>query len=362
MDQQHVASINYLQFSPNNGFMVHLHRVGMGQVVHATYDNVEMSITRSDAKQDAVLTYNPQGIHKQHNGLSLLSYNIQNLENPWRQRLNMIAKIVGRLQPDVIALQEVRMDETKHTQYDLEHEHDEHFGHHQMRHLFGAFRVFPYKSHVFQPAMSYLHSVVNNRNENKFVASRSEEGLAIISQYTIDKHSYHLLSRNMSQLWSTHQRILLQAEWMINTTKVQLINTHLNLEDEIRQVNWKEIVHHVDSLFSNEPLIQIICGDMNQEYVDMGSEQQKYSANALGYPMWRDAWIEYCTPRHMCTTASGLTFSTNEHYRKRIDYVFFRSNIPDLELKQFEIVGKNADPQLNLFASDHMGVFVDFKW
>ncbi len=284
----------------------------------------------------------PLEFHPQDNSplsFSIVSFNIQNYAPKWRERAELIRQQIISNHPHFVALQEVRWDETQSIDNRF---HDSTL---QLSDLVQQFFGAHFSSFAHQSAMSY--------QKQYYIYSpipRNEEGLAWFSQYQVLHYEYLLLGRNLSN-WNSHQRIVQRIDVQLpNTNKViTVLNTHLPLEDEIRVLNFEDIelysnsikAEYEHSLTKYQHLATILVGDLNQEHVTL--------------PQWKDAWV---TLHNDPKLDSGLTFSTDFKYRKRIDYCFVKSSVP-CQVKSFTVIKEQVG---TLAASDHSAIAVTLQF
>ena len=276
----------------------------------------------------------------------VMSYNIHNYEGDWSRRLFKMLKVIERNNPDVICFQEVRLDEYK----DVSGEDNSHKGHvldmqHQLIHIKKALTQLGYIHYVFRPAMSY----VSPNSGGKVLLQ--EEGLAIFSKYPIINSDHFLLYRDLTD-HSTHQRICLRARVLIPANNqngfvtVDLFNTHLSLKEHERNQNVLDINAFSKRVLTESnsftPSLQIVCGDFNLEPFEPA-----YSS-MIEDGKWQDSYVEQRNSKQTQEETiefdlqNELTFSTNGVFRKRIDYILYRTH-SQVKLTDYLIDGKASE-------------------
>jgi len=251
--------------------------------------------------------------------LKIMSYNIWNYNEPWKDRRKLIVDTILEADPDVVGLQEIRDDRKFNP-----------VGHDQARQI--AERTgFDYE---YQPAMIYSRT------------PRSVEGLCIMSRHSIDSTSYIELTRSPSDERDFHQRIVLNGTVALPVGSLEFFVTHFSLSPEMRVNNAVELLQFVNTFNSHLP--KFIVGDFNctpdelpiRILTGMESvEDQMTIGNFV------DLWEE------TCPGAGTYAFT---HDERRIDFIFMiPSPWAEANVKDVTILNKNEE---GLFASDHSAV------
>jgi maltose 6'-phosphate phosphatase len=94
----------------------------------------------------------------------------------------------------------------------------------------------------------------------------------------------------------------------------------------------------------------ILTGDFNAE-PDSNTVKYFYENGFV------DSWSLYNNNKH----DHGYTFSSNGMYRKRIDFILIKSKI-DFKIHNFEIFGKLNYSNLEIYPSDHSGIFLNISF
>jgi endonuclease/exonuclease/phosphatase family metal-dependent hydrolase len=273
--------------------------------------------------------------------IRIMSYNIQHFFKGWSLRLDMIRDLITRSVPDIIGFQEIRLDENQEQNptkgsYSTTR--------HMLQQLREALSGLAYKYYTYQPAMSYIG--MNDIYMSGYQITRHEEGVAIFSKFAILSHEYILLSRNVSD-HNSHQRICLHAKIQISKNKIlDFYNTHLSLSDHPRQINMGEILS-----LTNDDNLQVIVGDYN-------SEPHEWTIQMLNERNWIDTHKLYCESKNKTNSACNgghpvNTFSTDLHFKKRIDFIYVKNNTA-ISVIDFNVIG--GDQYLSHYPSDHYGI------
>jgi endonuclease/exonuclease/phosphatase family metal-dependent hydrolase len=233
------------------------------------------------------------------------------------QRLEIIAEEINRLEVDIVLLQEVP--------WTLQ--------------IGNAARFLSEKT-----GMNYVYLRANgNRRAIAF-----EEGESILSRYPLINPS---LIELQPQAGFFQHRVVLHADARTRMGKVGLYVTHLTHNDpEINLAqsdNLKTFVRAQDSVFT------IVAGDFNAQPES---------------PQIRDIVINWVDPfDHLQTQADGYTCCNDvldvktAEPSKRIDYIFLvsGSNTPRVNAKNRVFTQPNSSGNSWLWASDHIGLYVD---
>lgn len=160
----------------------------------------------------------------------------------YEMRLAHFASIVVKEDPDILVIQEVRVDNLFRDFINSNSMGSGGGGQldHVLEHLHRASQLqskdrcaFPFYQSIFQPAM-----LMFNR---KKMNVRQEEGVAILSKYPIKNVESLLLSRNLSDSQDDHQRIVLKAAILHN---LKLDGTQVYSNDENRHATIDVLTSH----------------------------------------------------------------------------------------------------------------------
>eukprot|EP01038_Epipyxis_sp_PR26KG_P014002 gene14002-18780_t len=241
----------------------------------------------------------------------------------YNERLRHFADIIIEEDPDVIALQEVRIDSSFVSmnngdipdwtnpsihQKDMGSQID-----HLLFHLHEAKLRFQINNpNKIQNQIKYYHSYdksssndyyfayqpAMNMFEMKKLVHRNEEGLLILSKYPIIDSDVLFLTRNLSDKSDDHQRIVLRVQIQIpiilnnscdnqmkQTTTVDILTTHLSLSSIARDESIKDIIKFSSCINHNNHTslipsqLQILTGDFNAEPHELALEYLINSSN-----------------------------------------------------------------------------------
>jgi len=177
--------------------------------------------------------------------LKILTYNIWNLNEPYYVRLNLLVDKIKTLNPDIIALQEVRL-----TNYDYPNNYKNNKKHGFQIEDFA--KELPEYQYTYHPSMTYFTEYFY-----------TQEGIAILSRYPIIDYSTKDLSRNFSDRADEHQRSVLHALIKGPAGLINIFSTHFSLSESARKRNLVELAEFVSTNSKGYP--NIILGDFNSE-------------------------------------------------------------------------------------------------
>ncbi|KNC55983.1 uncharacterized protein AMSG_01996 [Thecamonas trahens ATCC 50062] len=306
----------------------------------------------------------------------LVSYNIWNT-NRWNDRAHALAALLARSQPDVIALQEVRLDTSLRDAPEFAFDPDSILARHDLRGLDAVNQVVQlalllpdYPHFTFQPAMSYP----------QLPLGRVEEGLLFFSKTPLTDTAYALLSRDVAQdHMDVHQRIVLSTSTRTASgVDVQLLQTHMSLTPTARLRNMLEIASFARATQGRRSKLQLLMGDFN---TDVANERTGWGqsiefivgrrriASRHTPARFRDAWYDAAAaqaPRRR--HGYGPTFPAH-NATLRIDLVFYRNVRPspaalcpvdvDILGADHYAVAPHDDPD-PVLVSDHLGLAASF--
>lgn len=272
--------------------------------------------------------------------LKLLCVNLWNY-NHWVGRRHLVVQEIKRLNPDVVAFQEVRrrlispLETFRSLADDLARE-------------LSAYQF------AFAPAMSFTE------RELEYM----DEGLAIFSRLPIVDTDVLKLSRDASDRNDFHQRIVQRATVQTKFGRVHILNTHLSLSKRARARTLAEIWRYAAKF--KDPVV--VMGDMN-------SELEKEHPEVFDKYGFVDAWREVHSPDE--PEEKGWTFNSWEP-KKRIDYILLRRKdtrrgavvVEKIsvegtkweEQKGVEPVGGVTDMRDRMYPSDHRFIFARIKF
>ncbi|MGL5316270.1 MAG: endonuclease/exonuclease/phosphatase family protein [Peptostreptococcaceae bacterium] len=141
-------------------------------------------------------------------------------------------------------------------------------------------------------------------------------GLVTYSKYPIKSENHIYLSSGREQRGMLHTVI------KIDGRKLNIVNVHLGVDKEEREVQMKELLEFINSL-GNEPYI--VMGDFNEGSVSIDSTLLNDVAKQLG-------------------KANVLTFSLG---LDRIDYIFVS---PNIEVLDYEVLIENMSDHYPIVA------------
>lgn len=269
--------------------------------------------------------------------MKIMSYNIQNYENDWQTRIQLIADVINNAGADIVALNEVR----------------------------GHFDGTANEAEVLQGALGgFWHLVTNEAMDYtppQFQPPYVWEGLAILS-----REPYPMLQTGSLALEQAagdfNRRIIQFASFQVGVSPFYVFNYHATLDDgPWYDANLQEVLNYV----KNYPGPALLVGDLNQPHAEYLCGEGDVppcvppKLRPLESAGWQDLWMLYWdTPGHMDV---GYTWplGDNQSPSKRLDYQWATKNILD----QFVSIEKLAEHPVNgKYLSDHAAVISEFNF
>jgi len=282
--------------------------------------------------------------------LRLVTLNLWGTEPPLELRLDLATRQLAALDPDVIALQEVKPHGDATT-----------------AHMLAA----PRAMHVvYAPAIRWAAGGFGA------ASPAGEEGLAILSRWPV-------LERRALRLpypRPTEARILLSARLATPSGPIWVHTTHLHYRLDDGVAREAQVMAIDDAIRAcgrgNDDAPQLLCGDLNAT-PDADELRFLRGLHTLGgrRTHFQDAWLRcHDEPRRGDGPERGITWaSDNQHTRplrsldldRRIDYVLAttrkkdgRGTVHGCRVVLTERSGEGADA---ICASDHYGVCADVQ-
>ena len=267
--------------------------------------------------------------------MKIMSYNIQNYENDWQTRLQLIANLINDVGADIVALNEVRghFDGTANEAEVLQGE------------LGGFWHL------LTNEAMDYIPP--------QFNPPYVWEGLAILS-----REQYPILQSGSLALepayGDANRRIIQFASFQNGGVPFYVFNYHATLADE----PWYgENLQQVLSYIQNYTGPAFLVGDLNQPH------EQYYCGNVspcvppeltpLESAGWTDLWMDYWNSEGHMNVGYTWPLSATQPLTKRLDYQWVTQDL----LTQFVSIEKIADEPVNgMYLSDHAALISEFNF
>ncbi|EFA85821.1 hypothetical protein PPL_01052 [Heterostelium album PN500] len=281
----------------------------------------------------------------------ILTYNLWNYNNPWKQRRNMIVDNIVKQDPELIAFQEARYCQWEGETDYMPNPRMMGQERNQIQHLVNLLSFQNKKYHyTFIPSMVYL-----NGQQMQY------EGLAILSKYPIKDTSSIKLSRDFNDNEDVHQRSCLRVLVDTPNGPLNLLTSHFSLSLSGAVRNAFEVTNYTKQFESP----QIFVGDLNS-VPDSHAIQflvgKVVENNQTGD--FQDSFTDWTStnrPVDFVGTYSTLGGTPN----KRIDYIMKRG--AELELVDFKQLGSEPqpaddDPNREVYASDHLSLVATYKW
>ena len=257
------------------------------------------------------------------NTIRLLDLNIWNYNAPWPARRDLIVDLILDLDPDVVALQEVRYRDWT---IDPRHQGDQ------------ILAGLPGFASVWQPAHYWAPGQGHNVGELEW------EGLAILARHPIVDREVKRLSRADDDPRDTFQRLVLGALVRTPAGPFWLFNTHYPLSARARARVAVESARFCRRTAGDLPYA--LVGDLNAHPEDLPIRHLTGQAEVDGQNGdMVDAW----TARY--PDQPGYTFPAWDPC-KRIDYVLVR---PGMSVQEISIVGRVPSQDI-VSPSDHCGL------
>ena len=256
--------------------------------------------------------------------MRIATFNIWNKDIEWESRIKAIRNEIERINPDIVALQEVRstinsINELNVAQYICD----------ELESYQCVFKEYP---------------------------DSPDEGLAFLSKIPVTSIN---TTWNTDTLESNYCAIRIT----INHDNVDygITNVHLNWRtEEIRQ---QQITFVNDWISANQNPYEILCGDFNDLPFSNTYEH-------LIKDSWYDVAILDAT-KNDTTPQSTLDFEKNRYLKEnnesresvRYDWIFMKndSNVEALHIESVEVFGSKLTKHDMVLPSDHYGVLTEFK-
>jgi len=282
--------------------------------------------------------------------LRLVTLNLWGTEPPLDRRLALAGRQLAALDPDVIALQEVKPHGDATTAHALAAARGDHV--------------------LYLPALRWADGAFGPGTVG------GEEGLAIVSRWP-------MLARRALRLpyaRPTEARILLSAQLATPAGPIWVHTTHLHYRLDDGAARAAQVLAIDDAIRAcgrgNDDPPQLLCGDLN---ATADSDEVRFLRGlhtlAGRRTHFQDAWLRrHDEPGRGAGPAEGVTWSSDNQLTRplrsldldrRIDYVFVttrkkdgRGTVHDCRVALTERAGDGADA---ICASDHYAVCADVQ-
>jgi endonuclease/exonuclease/phosphatase family metal-dependent hydrolase len=262
--------------------------------------------------------------------LRVMSYNLACMgHHPnWESRVEMIAREINQLRPDVLGLQEIRYHPTYNATLlgslsNFLGASSKNFERHMLSDLLEL--IPEYRFSHWQPGMKYKDGFV--------------EGLAIVSRYPIVETEFEKLGKNEKD---GNKRICLKAQVAHPAHNFLFYTTHLTYA-KIGQVGQTtKLMKFINRTAAHE-VPQILTGDMN-----ILKNFQAPLSILVSQDSLKDAW------RSANGEEKGFTHPS-WNPKQRLDYILYR-HLPDPCLCSVSGYAMNKEN----WPSDHCSVYADF--
>jgi endonuclease/exonuclease/phosphatase family metal-dependent hydrolase len=260
--------------------------------------------------------------------ISVLSWNLWWRYGPWEQRLPAIVDTIGRLDPDIAALQEVWVADGTSS------------------------------AHHIAEALGY-HVAVAHR----LVLDGVGLGNAVLSRWPITDTASTPLPATGSNV--DEQRLVLQAVVEAPTDPLQVWCTHLNWrhdESGVRQAQVREVCRAIAAA-RPRAYPPILCGDLNAE---PHSDEVRMLTGQAAVPepglVFRDAWTAPgCTGQGATWTDRNPFAAAEFEQDRRIDYVLTGWRRHDGRGRPMSCRVVGDEPVDGIWPSDHLAVLAELQ-
>jgi endonuclease/exonuclease/phosphatase family metal-dependent hydrolase len=248
-----------------------------------------------------------------------MTYNIWNYTRPWPTRRAMIAAIIERYRPDVVALQETR--------HDWRFERGKGQGE-QIASLTG-YHATSVVAQVYVPVL------------------RIDEGLTILSRDAPIRVMQKRLTMHSREREDENQRVCLGVALHTGGTEFHVYNSHFSLSESARVTNAVEVSRFIAEESGGIP--SVLMGDLNA-FPD--TEPIRFLLGEIEVAGGTGDFVDCWKSEH--ADDPGFTYASWEPDHT-VDYVLGR-NLPG-HIIAAEIVGREGHD--GVFPSDHAGIVVD---
>jgi endonuclease/exonuclease/phosphatase family metal-dependent hydrolase len=269
---------------------------------------------------------------------SLVTINILNDLSLWKQRRMLLVDQLAELDPDLIAMQEVRLK-------------GESSNAHWVAEQLNQCREDPEKVLPYQVLLCPKTGVYERK-----------EGIAILSRFPVKHHErLDLLSQN---------RVAQVAHFRVNDLYLLLVNAHFFWQpgvSEPRQQQVEMLLDYLDTQPVELPVV--ICGDFNGIPGSPAIERiRQYFDSA--YNIVNKQEPEYTCPtplpkpnrilfRKLIMWFLRMSSKPDPEWRGTLDYIFVDPRLQTQDCKV--VLDQPADNNPNIFPSDHFGLWATIK-
>jgi endonuclease/exonuclease/phosphatase family metal-dependent hydrolase len=259
--------------------------------------------------------------------VSVLTLNIWNYEGPWEQRLALIRKWLGLLDPDLVGLQEVLSGNA----YDQAAELFEGFDYHR----------------EYSGPMAYW-----NDPSLKF-------GNLVASRWPITEAAPLLLP--MAGL--PDQRVLLCTRIRSPHGTLPFYTTHLTSKPEhgyVREQQVKAIGENILARHRDDDLPAVLCGDFNAAPDSAEMRYLRGLQSLDGTSTFMLDAFQVAGEGEGCTFTRRTPYRSYRQYDQRLDYIYLeRSPMDRVRIDHCSVV---CDlPGHGVYPSDHFGVYMELE-
>ncbi|MFC1996416.1 endonuclease/exonuclease/phosphatase family protein [Chloroflexota bacterium] len=269
---------------------------------------------------------------------SLVTINILNDLSLWEQRGILMVEQLYKLNPDLIAMQEVSLiGETSNAHWLADQLNQRHVEHE---------KASPYQVLLCPKTGMYA----------------KKEGIAVLSRFQVKNHeSLDLLSQN---------RVAQIARIRINDRYLLLVNGHFFWQPGVSQARQQQVELLLDFL-DTQPVDQpvIVCGDFNGMPGTPAIERMRqYFDSAYNIANKQEPDYTCPTPLPKPKHIQLRTFITwllrirpkpDPNWRGTLDYIFVDPRLQTLDSRI--VLDQPAEDNIDIFPSDHFGLWATIK-
>ncbi len=251
--------------------------------------------------------------------MRVMTFNIWNYTRPWKERRQLIAKLIEEHRPEAVALQETR--------HDFRYERGQGQGE-QLAEMTG-YQATVAVGQVYVPIL------------------RVDEAVTILTRNAPLQTVQRELRRLPKERDDENQRVCLGVQLRTQGPDVFVFNTHFSLSAPARLSNAVDVYRFVTDVSRDSPAM--VMGDLNAEPQSDSIRflRGEYSHEGVTSDFF-DCWMA-ARPQD-----PGFTYASFGPVR-RIDYAFARHISP--EGISADIIGREASN--GVYPSDHLGLVLD---
>jgi endonuclease/exonuclease/phosphatase family metal-dependent hydrolase len=248
--------------------------------------------------------------------MKVMTFNIWNYTRPWKERRELIARLIEQHRPVAVALQETR--------HDFRYERGKGQGE-QLAEMTG-YRATVAIGQVYLPIL------------------RVDEAVTILTQDPPERTVQRELTKLPHERDDENQRVCLGVLLRVKSSEVYVFDTHFSLSARARRSNAIETWRFIKEVSGSSPAV--VMGDLNAE---PDADSIRFLHGAYTHEGETGDFFDCWQAAHR--DAPGFTYASFGPVR-RIDYAFAR-NLPTTGITA-EIIG--GESKNGIYPSDHLGI------